>query len=283
MIRIDWLELSVYPGEGVGFEPTDDFSSEGGNRFYGVVWRNLMGVRVCGGPRNKNVAPYMVLLTGGVTKKIRCIDSYLRELFPGCVLKIARIDIAIDYHDDLETLGGKPVVSARSEVREFTVDGEYSGFACGVGDVRFRFYDKAREQKVEGPWWRYEVQVRGDAVRRMHRVWTTSVEAIYTYGVLLGSRIDGRKGSISLDMENGGVHPIQEMIGRHEVKRRTKKYQKRGIPQAVSRNAFDLRKNLVELRRMGYLLDNEVFGFLEILSERMVQKHGYCPITGVCG
>ena len=42
-----------------------------------------------------------------------------------------------------------------------------TGFWCGKGDLRFRFYDKQKERLVSGvksdyPWWRYEAQIRGE-------------------------------------------------------------------------------------------------------------------------
>jgi len=49
-----------------------------------------------------------------------------------------------------------------------------TGFWAGKGDIRYRLYDKSKEQKLIGDWWRYEVQVRGDVLKECFSFLDTS-------------------------------------------------------------------------------------------------------------
>lgn len=83
-----------------------------------------------------------------------------------------RIDVAWDTDDLIDfvpALAIFPLLNNQpAEVRTWFASGIYTGFTYGSGDIRHRCYDKATEQKVNRTWWRYEVQIRGDTLKRTY-------------------------------------------------------------------------------------------------------------------
>jgi hypothetical protein len=81
-----------------------------------------------------------------------------------CNPRLSRIDVAIDYRD--VDLSGYQVLDSKGRKRNVWQDGTGRVETVYIGspssDFRVRIYDKAREQKVPGIWWRVEAQCRCD-------------------------------------------------------------------------------------------------------------------------
>jgi hypothetical protein len=89
------------------------------------------------------------------------IERILRSMkYP----KVNRVDIAYDFRDiDLSTYKFIDLISRK---RNYWENGSGRLETLYIGspnsDLRIRIYDKAKEQGVEGDWWRIEAQLRGD-------------------------------------------------------------------------------------------------------------------------
>lgn len=78
--------------------------------------------------------------------------------------RMTRVDIALDYMDiDIGELPGEYQVrhgAGRTVRKYYGKDGKLETYYWGKGHNQIRIYNKAREQKWNGKWWRIEAQVR---------------------------------------------------------------------------------------------------------------------------
>ncbi len=86
---------------------------------------------------------------------------------------LTRLDVAVDTDAEMDARGLKEqILQGIAVTRVLSVPTlvEGSGETLYVGSRKseklLRIYDKAAEQKIEGSWWRIELQLRGDAARK---------------------------------------------------------------------------------------------------------------------
>lgn len=86
---------------------------------------------------------------------------------------LTRLDVAVDTDAEMDARGLKEqILQGVAVTRVLSVPTlvEGSGETLYVGSRKseklLRIYDKAAEQKIEGSWWRIELQLRGDAARK---------------------------------------------------------------------------------------------------------------------
>jgi len=174
----DWLEITGSRGlrdvEAVPYFGV--FQGPFSSRLYRRVLQSPV-CRVMTDPRWSHLAAWRVELPGSFWK------SDVSRLLP--VLEwfdystITRIDWRRDFImppelDQAERRkGAYKLIKSRGKplrVTNFLTDGIFSGFKAGSADLVYRWYDKAREQnRSDIAWWRWEVAIRGDFLRRLQK------------------------------------------------------------------------------------------------------------------
>ena len=101
--------------------------------------------------------------------------------------QITRADFRWDYYpkDDgekynspytIQTIGkGRPL-----SIKNYETDGIYTGFAAGKDELRYKWYNKAHEQKIKDfEWWRWEATIRGQQCKKLfHMAWERNITQI---------------------------------------------------------------------------------------------------------
>lgn len=115
--------------------------------------------------RNLGIPPIRVEFNPGTCMR----DEVVKVLRYVKKPKLTRVDIAIDYFDvDLGELVWLDLTGRRKRAEYRSALGELETLYIGSGssEMRFRVYDKAKEQKDRSGriWWRVEVQLRSDCI-----------------------------------------------------------------------------------------------------------------------
>lgn len=174
----DWLEITGSRGlrDVEAFPYFGTFQGPFSSRLYRRVMQSPV-CRVMTDPRWSHLAPWRVELPGSFWKSDVSRMLPVLEWFDYST--ITRIDWRRDYIlDQAEHLaetrkGPYKLITSRGKplrVTNFSIDGTFSGFKAGTADLVYRWYDKAREQnRSDIFWWRWEVAIRGDFLRRLQK------------------------------------------------------------------------------------------------------------------
>lgn len=118
----------------------------------------------------------------------------------GCVWRFFRVDLALDMmfpQDEKEWS-----VEVRSDLKKcYTgyrgIDGAWTGFKIGKGKRVLNLYDKAVQSGAIGPWWRFEMRLRGEYAHQVNGGWSDYGEE-YTILELLQYVVGLEKGAIAV-------------------------------------------------------------------------------------
>lgn len=179
-VRCDWLAFGVYLTykSATSYELLNrfleifDVTNIGKSRFYEKTYQTYEGVVLHTDLKQglKN-APYAFEAKGSAfstEQGYNKIQDFLGEIQDmGFSIKCYRIDVCGDIQKHFEDI---EIESKRMPFGYYLDENKIcTGFWCGRGDIRYRLYDKWKEQgKKESdlfPWWRFEIQLRGEFLK----------------------------------------------------------------------------------------------------------------------